>query len=289
MNVSLGVTLPQFSPGAGDLVDGALRAEGAGLDHVWMFDHLWPLSGSKQRPVLECWTSLAHVAAATKRIGVGTLVTRSTLRNAAVLAKMVATVAAIAPDRLTVTIGSGDEMSRAENEAFGIAYFDGDDRTRQLGDTVAFLRAFLRGGGPFAQDTGEVSLPATLAPEKAVPVWIAGRSDAVIAIAADADGWNAWGGTSDAFAADVAKVRAAGATGAITWGGTVVLAETDELARARPAAARPDRIVGGPETVARYLAGFVAAGAEHLICSFPDASDPRSFELLATEVAPRLR
>ena len=91
--LKLGVTLPQFTAEPAQVVDAALRAESLGLDSSWVFDHLWPLSGGKERPALEAWTTLAYLAAATSRIDLGTLVTRSTLRQPAVLAKMAATVA----------------------------------------------------------------------------------------------------------------------------------------------------------------------------------------------------
>src|ERR671915_1147412 len=116
----LGATLPQFTDDGHAFVEAAQRAESLGLDSVWLFDHMWPLTGGKTRPVIESWTALAHLAAATSRITVGTLVTRSTLRHPLLLAKMAATVGAIAPGRVIVGIGSGDEQSRNENEAFGL-------------------------------------------------------------------------------------------------------------------------------------------------------------------------
>jgi alkanesulfonate monooxygenase SsuD/methylene tetrahydromethanopterin reductase-like flavin-dependent oxidoreductase (luciferase family) len=110
--LKLGVTLPQFTGDAELFLDGARRAEHLGLDSVWVFDHLWPL-GAKRRPILEGWTALASVASATERIGIGTMVTRSSLRNPAVLAAMAATVGALAPGRLTVGLGCGVRSCRA--------------------------------------------------------------------------------------------------------------------------------------------------------------------------------
>jgi alkanesulfonate monooxygenase SsuD/methylene tetrahydromethanopterin reductase-like flavin-dependent oxidoreductase (luciferase family) len=136
--VRLGVTLPQFTGDPSKLLDGARRAEDAGLDSVWLFDHLWPLTGGKSRSMFECWTSLAYIAAVTKRVTVGTLVSRSSMRHPVLLAKMAATVHAIAPGRLVVGIGSGDEASRPENDSVGLPYYPGRERTDQL---------FLEAGG----------------------------------------------------------------------------------------------------------------------------------------------
>ena len=72
--VKLGVTLPQFTDDPAVVVDGAHRAREAGLDSVFVFDHLWPLTGGKERPLFESWTTLAHVASVTDTMDIGTLV-----------------------------------------------------------------------------------------------------------------------------------------------------------------------------------------------------------------------
>jgi alkanesulfonate monooxygenase SsuD/methylene tetrahydromethanopterin reductase-like flavin-dependent oxidoreductase (luciferase family) len=249
--IRVGVTLPQFTSDRDAFVDGARRAEVAGLDSVWVFDHLWPLSGGKRRPILECWTALSYAAAATDTIGVGTLVTRSTLRRPLVVAKAAATVAHVAPDRLTVAIGSGDEASRDENEAFGLPYLEGDERVAQLEATVEIVREELDG---------------------AAPVWIAGRSDAVLEVAArNADGWNGWESSPQDFAVEVATLGAAaqGRRVEATWAG---IGRSGDLA-----------------ALTRRLEGLARAGATHLICVFSDAGEPGVYERFGEEVAARLR
>jgi alkanesulfonate monooxygenase SsuD/methylene tetrahydromethanopterin reductase-like flavin-dependent oxidoreductase (luciferase family) len=296
--VRLGATLPQFTDDGDAFTRAARYAEELGLDSVWVFDHLWPLSGGRERPILECWTALAYLAGATERIGVGTLVTRSTLRHPAVLAKMAATVAAIAPGRLTVTIGSGDEASRGENESFGIPYFAGDDRLDQLESTVTSMRDYLS-GRPVSQTDRFGSLSELLpspVPEKRPPIWVAGRSDDALEIAGThADGWNGWGGTPERFAQDAGGVAeyaqaAGGRAVELTWGGLVVLAPDDDAARTKLGKRNPsDYVVGGPASVARDFAARVEAGARHLICTFIDSKNPQTYELLATSVRDELQ
>ena len=248
-DVRLGVTLPQFTDDRERFASGALRAEALGFDSVWVFDHLWPLSGSRERPILEAWTSLAWLAARTERVSVGTLVTRSSLREPAVLAHMARTVARIAPGRLIVGIGSGDDKSRDENEAFGLPYWVGADRIQQFEDTVARLKDELDGFG--------------------VKLWIAGRSDDAISIAARfGDAWNGWGGTAETFARDAATLASYAGGRAVepTWGGVLP----------------PDDL----EAAASTLSGMAEAGARHLVCTFPEAWRQGRYEALAREVAP---
>ncbi|MFN2489667.1 MAG: LLM class flavin-dependent oxidoreductase [Actinomycetota bacterium] len=289
-HVPIGVTLPQFTADPEVLISGARRAEALGLDSIWVFDHLWPLSGGRQRPVIEGWTALAWLAAATERIGIGTLVTRSSLRPAAVLAQMAGTVAAIAPGRLTVGLGSGDARSRAENEAFGIDYHPGERRATQLAATAEVLRAHW--APPAGSGETIAVIPAGPRPWPHPQLWIAGRSDAVMALAGRlADGWNGWASGPETFRADVARLEraACGRRVTPTWGGLVVLGDSDEHARYKLGSRDPSGyVVGGPDTVAAHLSALVRAGAHHLIVTFPDAARPGAFERLARAVRPRI-
>lgn len=293
-DVLVGTTLPQFTDDPDRFIAGAKRAEELGLDSIWLFDHLWPLTGGSSRPIIECWTALAWIAAETTSIRIGTLVTRSSLRHPAVLAKMAATVGAVAPGRLTVTIGSGDELSRGENEAFGIPYFAEDERIEQLLSTVRLVHSFLNAPSvdqhdPFVDIDGLVTAPL---PSPAPDVWVGGRSDEVLEIAGTvAEGWNGWGGGAKRFAQDAATV--AGYAGErpveISWGGLVMLGQ-DDRAAADKMGKRDGKgwLVGGPETVAARLRQFVEVGARHVIATFPDPSTEGVYELLAEEVKPRL-
>lgn len=265
--VRLGVTLPQFTGDPARLVDGVRRAEDCGLDSVWLFDHLWPLTGGKSRSMFECWSSLAYMAAATKRVTLGTLVTRSSMRHPALLAKIVSTVNEIAPGRLIVGIGSGDEASRVENESMGLPFYEGRARTEQLASTVSVVKSF----GPLSP-----SPP---------PVWVAGRSRAALEVAATlADGWSGWGGTPEAFARAGERVRrlAAGRAVELAWASLVLLASTPAEAQKKLGSRPPSGyLTGDRDAVGERLSEFVRAGAGHIIATFPDSSEPGNLEALA--------
>lgn len=288
--------LPQFSSEPGALAAAARRAEEAGLDSVWLFDHLWPLGGvpSRDTPTLEAWTAVSYLAAATDRVSVGTLVTRSSLRHPVVLAKMAATAAVIAPGRIILGLGSGDLESKAENDAFGAPYWSGPERLAQLSSTMDVLRSFFRGREmTLRDDFVEIErLPASPVPLRPPPLWIGGSSPGAMALAArKGDGWNAWALPPERFAAAAARLRelAGGRDVAPTWGGGVVLGRDDDDARARLGGRDPSAwITGGPEGVAAGLNRLATAGARHLIAGLPTPGEGPLLELLGREVKPAL-
>jgi alkanesulfonate monooxygenase SsuD/methylene tetrahydromethanopterin reductase-like flavin-dependent oxidoreductase (luciferase family) len=251
--VKLGLTLPSFVRDPAIPLSVARAAEDAGLDAVFVYDHLFRVrDDGSRRPALEGVSLLGAVAAATSRIAVGSLVFRAWLRPPASLAASIDTVDRIAPGRVVATIGAGDSQSRDENESFGLGF-------GTMADRIASLRASV-----------------VAAQGRGARVWVGGRAEAVRGIAAEcADGWNAWGGDVDAFATEAAWVRALDPQAGFecSWGGLVVVGEDDRDAAAKAARldAAPEAIVGGPGTVARALDRFGAAGADWVIAAPVDA------------------
>ena len=82
-----GATAP---PAYGEIRDIALATEAAGLDSLWVFDHLLFRFDGVTTGIHECWTVLAAIAEATSRVQLGTIVMCTAFRNPALLAKMAA-------------------------------------------------------------------------------------------------------------------------------------------------------------------------------------------------------
>ena len=100
----------QYSPGTNDwpvLRDAILRAEDEGYDTTWVFDHFDGAMLQGDRPMLECFTLLGALAAATTTIGLGTLVANVANRHPAVLAAAASSVQRISDGRLTLGLGAG--------------------------------------------------------------------------------------------------------------------------------------------------------------------------------------
>lgn len=278
MTLRLGLTLPSFRSDPAPVLDVAREAERAGLHGVFAFDHLFRQRGdapaAEPRPALELLTTLGAVTAETVAIVVGSLVARATLRPAASLVVAFDTLERIAPGRLVAGIGSGDDESDSENEAFGVEA-DAAARLRRLEEAV------LCAGG------------------RGYPVWVAGHSPAVRRLAgARADGWNGWGGDVAGFARRVASVREEAeradrdpAAVECSWGGLAVVAGTEGEAKAkldRLGGDRPGLVWGGPDRVAEAIAAYATAGAAWVIMAPLDSSDPDNAAVLGEAILPEL-
>src|SRR4249920_2379003 len=90
------------------------------IEHAWLYDHLLPNHrgrvGDPSGPVYEGWTLLTALAAQTRRLRFGVLVTNNRIRLPAVLAKIAATVDVISDGRLDFGIGVGG-LPNAASEA----------------------------------------------------------------------------------------------------------------------------------------------------------------------------
>src|SRR5205085_3011086 len=108
------------------------------FEHAWVNDHFMSLGDNPAAPYLEGWTLLAALAAQTRRLRVGVMVTGNTYRPPAVLAKMAATVDIIAHGRLNFGIGTG--WDEKEHLAYGIPLPAPGERVRRLGEACELIR-----------------------------------------------------------------------------------------------------------------------------------------------------
>jgi alkanesulfonate monooxygenase SsuD/methylene tetrahydromethanopterin reductase-like flavin-dependent oxidoreductase (luciferase family) len=126
-----------------DVREGALVAEAAGFDGVWLYDHL---AGSPHGApyVLESWTILTAIAALLPRIAIGPLVLNVANRDPGVLAVMAATLQQVSDGRLLLGLGAGggpDTPYAAEQRALGRRVPADPARRRAVEDAIAMLRA----------------------------------------------------------------------------------------------------------------------------------------------------
>jgi alkanesulfonate monooxygenase SsuD/methylene tetrahydromethanopterin reductase-like flavin-dependent oxidoreductase (luciferase family) len=105
-SLRFGLYLPPFGPLAdpGSLVDLARRAEIAGWDGVFLWEHV--VAGD-QFAVADPWVSLGAMASATDRVLLGTMVSPLPRRRPWVLARQAGTVSRLSNGRCVLGVGLG--------------------------------------------------------------------------------------------------------------------------------------------------------------------------------------
>lgn len=113
-----------MSPGIhrwSDVARLAQKSEDAGLDSVWVADHMiFELHESPTEGRWECWQMLAAIAATTSKVEIGPLVTCMGFRNPALLAKIAETTDEISNGRLILGLGAG--WHEPEFTTYGFPY-----------------------------------------------------------------------------------------------------------------------------------------------------------------------
>jgi alkanesulfonate monooxygenase SsuD/methylene tetrahydromethanopterin reductase-like flavin-dependent oxidoreductase (luciferase family) len=125
--------------------DAALRAEDAGWDSVWTWDHLLAIFGPWEQPIYEGWSLLSATAAVSSRIRLGLMVGANTFRYPGITAKLATTLDGISDGR--AILGIGGAWFEREHDAFGIeAWGSGfGDRLDRLDESVGIMRRLLDG------------------------------------------------------------------------------------------------------------------------------------------------
>src|SRR5262245_26911432 len=177
--------------------DYAAIAEGAGLDSIWVFDHLlFRFPPDPDEGPHEAWTTLSALAPVVPRVELGALVMCSSFRPAGLMAKMAATLDDLSGGRLILGLGSG--WHEPEYEAFGLPF---DHLVGRFAEDLEVVARLLRGEtvsleGAWRTYRDAVLLPA---PARRPPILVASKGERMLRLTAQwADAWNtAWFGAID--------------------------------------------------------------------------------------------
>lgn len=175
--MKIGVVLPTSAEWS-ELRDVARQAEEVGVGSLWVPDGF--VDGH-----LEASTVLSAVAAVTEGVELGAYMLNPSLRDPALLSKVVGTLDRLAPGRIRVLLGTG--WDRADYAALGREFPSPAERAEATKEAVSVLKA----------RTG-------------VSIEVAGVRDEVLRLAAaEADGWSVSADALDAFFERIAFLRRA--------------------------------------------------------------------------------
>jgi alkanesulfonate monooxygenase SsuD/methylene tetrahydromethanopterin reductase-like flavin-dependent oxidoreductase (luciferase family) len=141
--IKFGVITPQWVSW-GEMVRRWELVENLGYDSVWVADHLVNFM-EIHTPAFEAWTTLAGLAAHTKRIRCGPLISPIPFHNPAFLAKKAVTVDHLTGGRLEIGLGAG--IPGSYDPSYSMSSTDdwpGNERVGRLGEAVEIIDMLLR-------------------------------------------------------------------------------------------------------------------------------------------------
>jgi F420-dependent oxidoreductase-like protein len=131
-----------------DWVALAEACEEHGVEALFRSDHYLSVEGSTERGSLDAWATLAALAAITRALRLGTLVSPATFRHPSQLAKVVTTVDHVSRGRVELGMGTG--WLEAEHRAYGFEFPPLADRLANLEEQLEVItRAWAQGPSSF--------------------------------------------------------------------------------------------------------------------------------------------
>jgi F420-dependent oxidoreductase-like protein len=159
----------------------ARRAEQGGVDRISVMDHVWQIHvlGPPEHEMLEAYTALGFLAAATERVKLLTMVTAVVYREPGLLAKAVTTLDVLSGGRAILGIGAA--WNEEESRGLGLPFPPVAERFERLEEALRICRQMWSDDdGPF--DGKHYHLARTLSSPQALskphpPILIGGAGE----------------------------------------------------------------------------------------------------------------
>jgi F420-dependent oxidoreductase-like protein len=290
--------------------------ERLGIEALFSSDHYFPGEGPGGRGSFDALTILAGLAARTRRLRLGTMVSPVTFRHPSVFAKVVTTIDHISGGRMEIALGAG--WWEEEHRMHGIPFLTWSERFEILAEQLEIVDGLMT-DDRFSLETAHYALEDAEFLHKPVqrprpPIIVGGSGGPRIAelVARFANEFNTVGGTPDEVRAKFGNVRRAAddvgrdpaslTTSLMTW---FVLGRDEDEYRAKVERARSfdrdaapfdeyldeiekDWIVGTPERAIERLRTYEDAGVQRIVMNHLLYDDLEMLELLGTQIAPAL-
>jgi alkanesulfonate monooxygenase SsuD/methylene tetrahydromethanopterin reductase-like flavin-dependent oxidoreductase (luciferase family) len=311
-DVWFGVHVPPEGKDFDEMKSICKRVEKSGFELFTITDHFLNMqdpNGPSNHP-LECWTTLAGLAAVTSKIKLAPLVTCYKYRRPTVLAKMATTVDIISNGRLILGIGAGNAgRNEAEFKTFFNGFPSNKERLRGLRETAEICKKMFAGQrttyhGKLYRVDNVLNSPQPV--QKPIPIMIGGRGEKVTLRIAARDADISHFHTSSLHEVDTLisalkghcidvgrnydEIRK-GTSISLLLGDTMAEAEEKLRKRAKssdqPIGALKDRLGAGfgtPKSVAQNLEGYVDRGIGLITFMFQDLND---IEICSKEILSR--
>ena len=315
----LGLQIPNFTfPGVKDealfehIAMLATTAEGAGFDSLFVMDHFYQLPniGPRTDPMLEGYAILSGLAARTKKVRLGTLVTGVTYRNPAFLAKETTTLDIISSGR--AILGLGAAWNEDEHRGYGYEFPPVGERISRLEEALQICRAMFREesasfNGRYYRVEGALNFPRPIQPN-GPPIMVGGGGEqrTLKLVAQYADMCNIFGDLAtvrhkmEVLQRHCESVGRDPNTILKTRLGSLLIRHTDaeaekafeqilNISGINKDWARAGFTVGGPDTVVERVEQLLDAGLDGVIFNMPRMEIPEFIDLAGKTLARQLQ
>lgn len=258
-----------------DIAALARRAEEAGVDSLWVQDHLlFRLADTETEGPWESMSLLAALAAITERVELGTLVTCTSFRNPALTAKIVDTIDEISGGRVILGLGAG--WHEPEYQAFGLPFHH---RVSRFEEAIQIIHGLLRDGQVDFQGKYYSARECELRPRgprpNGAPIMLGTTGPRMLRITARyADLWNVYFTRTGNSAAGIPPLRAEVDAACVEVGrdpatlGRTVTAYVDFTSKASGVSSMnptgATALTGTPEAIADELRAYGEQGISHV-------------------------
>lgn len=261
----------------------ASKADEVGFDSEWVMDHFFQIErlGPPTDPMLEAYTTLGHLAAVTKKVTLGTMVTGVIYREPALLVKAVTTLDVLSGGRAVLGIGAG--WNEEEAVGLGLPRPLAGGRFEKLEETVRIARQMWAGDeSPFQGKQYTLERPLNkpgpiTKPHPPILIGGSGEQKTLRLVAQYGDACNLFGGMETKHKLEVLK-RHCDDLGR----------DYDEIEKTAMLGVEVALGAKEPGRVLRQAEELGKLGITHVI--FRNGTDPRPelYEELATRVLPEL-
>ena len=202
--MKLGLQIPDFTwPGGAEklgptMATIAKTADEAGFDSIGVMDHFFQIGnlGPPEHEMLEAYTSLAFLAAHSKRAKLMTIVTGVHYRHPGILAKIVTTLDVLSGGRAWLGIGAA--WNEAESRGLGVPFPSLKERFEMLEETLEICLQMWSGDekpyqGKHHQLERPLNSPQSLSrPHPGILIGGSGEQKTLRLVAKFADACNLW-------------------------------------------------------------------------------------------------
>lgn len=307
-SIQFDLKLPPQNISWQDYRSAAVAADGLRFGTFWTWDHLLPIFGDMEASEHECYTTLAALAEATRRIRVGAHVSGVVYRNPAYQIKLATQIDLISNGRFDFGIGAA--WAEREFRAFNIPFPPPKDRIGTLRETLD-LAKLCWSGDPRKKVTYEgkyvkafdlfINPQPVQRPHPPITIGGGGEQLTLRVVARHADVWHGFGDTATlqrkidlihAYARDYGRdgTTIVKSTDAPIWVGELsetVVARLSQLSGRSPEQLRGSIWHGDPAAIEQRLRPYIDIGITRFIVNAWSPEFVDNWVRISEEIIPR--